>query len=208
VWRKDSTRVLRATAHSNPLTAQGLLDNKGSVLTSIQEMQWVLRAQCSDREALEMLLRSVQPSLRRYLSGLVGHTDADDLLQDVLVLVIRKLGGLDDPQVFRPWAFRIASREAFRHIRKRRRWIGQHEDDSQLDGLPTPELNLSGAVLQQLLATESISPASRAVLILHFQEELSLPEVAAILDIPLGTAKSRLAYGLASIRKHLKKTGG
>ena len=43
---------------------------------------------------------------------------------------------------------------------------------------------------------------------LHFQEELSLPEVAAILDIPLGTAKSRLAYGLASIRKHVKKTGG
>jgi len=178
------------------------------VLTSIQEMQWVLRAQCSDREALEMLLRSVQPSLRRFLSGLVGRTDADDLLQDVMVIVIRKLGGLDDPQVFRPWAFRIASREAFRHIRKRRLWVGQHEDDSQLDDLPTPETRPSGELLQQLLATERISPASRAVLILHFQEELSLPEVAAILDIPLGTAKSRLAYGLATIRKHVKNTGG
>ena len=178
------------------------------MLTPIQEMQWVLRAQCRDREALEMLLRSVQPSLRRYLSGLVGRTDADDLLQDVMVIVIRKLGGLDDPQVFRPWAFRIASREAFRHIRKRHLWIGQHEDDSQLDDLPSPEIRPSGELLQQLLATESISPASRAVLILHFQEDLSLPEAAAILDIPVGTAKSRLAYGLASIRKHMKKTGG
>jgi RNA polymerase sigma-70 factor (ECF subfamily) len=178
------------------------------VRTSIQEMQWVLRAQCHDREALEMLLRSVQPSLRRYLSGLAGHTDADDLLQDVMVIVIRKLGALDDPQLFRPWAFRIASREAFRHIRKRRRWVGQHEDDSQLDDLPAPEIRPSGELLQQLLAAESISPASRAVLILHFQEDLSLPDVAAILDIPLGTAKSRLAYGLASIRKQVKKTGG
>ncbi len=151
-------------------------------------MQWVLRAQCSDRQALEMLLRSVQPSLRRYLSGLVGHTDADDLLQDVMVIVIRKLGALDDPQLFRPWAFRIASREAFRHIKKRRLWIGRHEDDAQLDDLPTPEIRPSGELLQQLLAAGSISPACRAVLILHFQEELSLAEVAAILDIPLGSA--------------------
>ena len=63
----------------------------------------MLRAQCNDREALEALLRSVQPSLRRYLSGLVGATDADDLLQDVLVIVIRKLGMLDDPKLFLPW---------------------------------------------------------------------------------------------------------
>ena len=94
-------------------------------------MQWVLRAQCRDREALEMLLGSVQPSLRRYLCGVVGATDADDLLQDVMVIVIRKLGDLDDPQYFRPWTFRIASREAFRHLKKRRLWVGQHDDDSQ-----------------------------------------------------------------------------
>ena len=171
-------------------------------------MQWVLRAQCSDREALELLLRGVQPSLRRYLTGLAGATDADDLLQDVLVIIVRKIGALDDPKLFRPWAFRIASREAFRHVKKRRRWKGIHDDDSQLDAQPMPEGRPSGDTRQALLATESISPASRAVLMLHFQEELSLPEVAAILDIPLGTAKSRLAYGLRSIRKHLTESGG
>ena len=176
------------------------------MVTSIQEMQWVLRAECRDREAMELLLRSVQPSLHRYLTGLVGSTDADDLLQDVMVIIIRKLGGLEDPQVFRPWAFRIASREAFRHLRKRRRWVD--EDEAQLHSVAAPEVRPSGELLQRLLATDRISPASRAVLSLHFQEELSLPEVAAVLDIPLGTAKSRLAYGLASIRKHLKKSGG
>src|SRR5438067_321049 len=79
------------------------------MVTSRQEMQWVLRAQCQDREALEDLLRSVQPSLRRYLSGLAGSSDADDLLQDVLVIIVRKLGMLDEPKLFRPWSFRIAS---------------------------------------------------------------------------------------------------
>jgi RNA polymerase sigma-70 factor, ECF subfamily len=178
------------------------------MVTSTQEMQWVLRAQCNDREALEALLRSVQPSLRRYLSGLAGATDADDLLQDVLVIVVRKLGMLEDPKLFRPWSFRIASREAFRHIRRRRLWNGRHEDDAQLDGLVTPETLPSGELLRDLLAIDSISPASRAVLILHFEEELTLPEVAAILDIPLGTAKSRLGYGLSSIRRHLKTVEG
>jgi len=171
-------------------------------------MQWVLRAQCGDREALEALLRSVQPSLRRYLSGLAGATDADDLMQDVLVIVIRRLGTLDDPKLFRPWSFRIASREAFRYIRKRRLWQGRQEADAQLEDMPMPETRPSGELLQQLLESDAVSPASRAVLILHFEEELSLPEVAAILDIPLGTAKSRLGYGLRSIRKHLKTPGG
>jgi RNA polymerase sigma-70 factor (ECF subfamily) len=171
-------------------------------------MQWVLRAQVGDREALELLLRSVAPSLRRYLAGLAGSTDSDDLLQDVMVIIIRKIGSLQDPQVFRPWTFRIASREAFRHVKKRRAWMENHEDDFHLDNLPTHEVHTSGEELRQLLAIAEISPASRAVLMLHFQEDLPIAEVAAVLDIPLGTAKSRLAYGLASIRKHMKRDGG
>jgi RNA polymerase sigma-70 factor, ECF subfamily len=175
-------------------------------VASTQEMQWVLRAQCRDREALEALLRSVQPPLRRYLSGLVGSTDADDLQQDILMIVVRRLGSLEDPGLFRPWLFRIASREAFRHIRKRRRWQEQHESDSELDRLPSSEPPPTADVLR-LLSTDVVSPASRAVLILHFQEELSLPDVAAILEIPPGTAKSRLSYGLRLIRNHLAASG-
>ena len=163
----------------------------------------MLRAQVGDRDALEDLLRALQPSLRRYLAGLAGAADADDLLQNVFIIVIRKIGDLEDPAVFRAWTFRIASREAFRHLRKRRVWMGKHDDDSQLENLPGPEVRPAGELLQQLLAADVVSPASRAVLMLHFQEDLSLPETAAILDIPLGTAKSRLAYGLAAIRRHV-----
>lgn len=176
--------------------------------TSIQEMQWVLRAQCSDRDALEALLRSVQPALRRYLVGVVGTTDADDLLQDVLVLIVRKLKHLEDPALFRPWTFRIASRGAFRHVKTRRLWQQRHDDEAHLDALPMPDAPPPGDILPSLLRVHSISPASRAVLLLHFEEELSLPQVAAILEIPLGTAKSRLAYGLKAIRRHLNESGG
>ncbi len=177
-------------------------------MTSIQEMQWVLRAQCRDRDALEALLRSVQPSVRRYLSGVAGATDADDLLQNVLVIIARQIGSLDEPKLFRPWAFRIASREAFRHVRKRRLWIDQHDDDARLDELATPDVRPERELLRELLATGVISPASRAVLILRYEEELPLGDIAAILDIPLGTVKSRLAYGLNALRKQFKTPGG
>ncbi|MGE3404232.1 MAG: RNA polymerase sigma factor [Vicinamibacterales bacterium] len=172
--------------------------------SSADEVQWVLRAQVGDREALEALLRAVQPPLQRYLASLAGAADAADLLQDTFILVIRKIGSLEDPRVFRAWTFRIASREAFRHIKRRRRWTDQHEDSASLEELPTPALPPRGDDLERLLAIDAISPASRAVLLLHFQQELPLPEVAAILGIPIGTAKSRLAYGLSAIRKYLK----
>ena len=58
-------------------------------------------------------------------------------------------------------------------------------------------------LLEDLLNSEVISPASRAGLALRFQEELPLAEIAAILEIPLGTVKSRLAYGLDAVRKQL-----
>lgn len=168
-----------------------------------QEALWALRAQCGDREALELLLASVQAPLRSYLRSLVGPNDAEDVLQEVLLLVYRKLRWLEAPDVFRPWAFRIASRAAFRYLKKAQRWRGHVGEDGLLEELPAHETPPAPELLQRLVTTNGISPASRAVLVLHFQEELSLPEVATVLAIPLGTVKSRLAYGLAALRKQL-----
>src|SRR6185369_4158752 len=174
------------------------------VATPLQEARWVLRAQCGEREALELLLTAVRPALERFVTGLVGAADGEDVLQEVLLTVYRKLKLLEHPEVFRAWMFRIASRTAFRHLKKRRRWPDHARDDNALELLTAPSPPSEDAV-RALLATERISPASRAVLALHFQEELSLPDIAAILEIPLGTVKSRLSYGLSALRKHLNR---
>ena len=171
--------------------------------TSAQEAQWVLRAQCGDAEALELLLRRIQPGLRRYIRSLVGASHADDVLQEVLVIMYRKLPHLHTPELFRPWAYRVASRSSFRHLRSVKRWPEQFEEDFDVQELPTLDQFPPADRLQELLNLNCISLVSRAVLELHFREELSLPETAAILEIPLGTVKSRLAYGLSAIRKEL-----
>jgi DNA-directed RNA polymerase specialized sigma24 family protein len=110
---------------------------------------------------------------------------------------------LRTPELFRPWLYRVASRAAFRHLKKERQSPEQAGDDSVFESVPAPDAPLLAEVLQDLHKMDGIPPASRAVLVLHFREELTLPEVAAILGIPLGTVKSRLAYGLTAVRKQL-----
>jgi len=160
----------------------------------------VVRAQSGDRGALEALLESVQRPLRRYLLGLIGDPSAaDDVLQETLVRIYRKLPWLNDPALFRSWSYRIASREAFRFLSRRQHWKGREEDDSGLEARPdTPAVPPDRGDLERLVA--QAPPASRAVLLLHYQNDLTIDEVAAVLGIPPGTVKSRLAYGLRRLR--------
>ena len=170
-----------------------------------QETRWVLRAQSGDREALDELLKAVQEPLYRYILRLVGErTLAEDILQEVFIRIYRKLGWLAAPELFRPWAYRIASRESFKRLKREKRWAEQVRDEAVLEAIPTespgeefaPEL---AEHLPELISR--VSPASRAVLILHYLDEMSLGEIADVLGIAPGTVKSRLAYGLESLRR-------
>ncbi|HWS88714.1 MAG TPA: sigma-70 family RNA polymerase sigma factor [Pyrinomonadaceae bacterium] len=169
----------------------------------------VLRAQSGDREALDALLASAQEPLYRYLLSLVRERHlAEEALQETFVRVYRKLGWLREPELFRPWAYRIATREAFRQLKRERRWAEQVRDEETINAVasspPREELahELSGR-LRETVAT--LSPASRAVVVLYYLHELSLEETAVVLGVPLGTVKSRLAYGLAALRRQLKR---
>lgn len=170
----------------------------------------VLRAQAGDREALDALLASVQEPLYRYALSLVGERQlAEDVLQETFMRVYRKLGYLREPALFRPWAYRVATREAFRHLKRERRWAEQLRDEDALNALPAPPAReefapvLSGRLRETVAA---LSPASRAVVVLYYLHEMSLEETAGVLGVPLGTVKSRLAYGLEALRRQLRKS--
>src|SRR5262245_683304 len=146
----------------------------------------VLLAQSGDRGALNQLLSDLQDGLYGYLVRLVGDKHlAEDILQEVFVLIWRKLCWLRDPEVFRPWAYRIASREAFRRVRKhpvQAQMLGKEALLAELPAREAPSLPFEwGEALPGLLAL--LSPASRAVLILHYLQGMSLNEVADILEV-------------------------
>jgi RNA polymerase sigma-70 factor (ECF subfamily) len=143
------------------------------------------------------LLRAIGPQLRRYVARVTGDvTLADDVVQDTLIAIVRKIGWLSDASLFRAWAYRIASRDAFRALKKQRRFTEPVEEVAIADVTSDPWQR------ERLLASlDRLSPASRAVITLHYLEEMSLAEVAAVLDLSIGTVKSRLAYGLSQLRR-------
>lgn len=172
-----------------------------------QEIFLILRAQSGDKRAFDELLKSIQTRLYRYIFRLVGeHGLAEDVTQEVFLIIYRKLGWLENPQVFRAWAYQIASREAFKQLKKEKRWTEQIRDEEVLEKISAAEAKeiYEPELIEKIPSLISnVSPASRAVLILHYLDEMPLSEVAEILDISLGTVKSRLAYGLASLREKI-----
>lgn len=177
-----------------------------------QESRWVLRAQVGSREALECLLKAVQEPLYRYIAGLVcNRAFADDILQEVLLRIYQKLPWLREPGLFRPWCYRIATRQAYRRLQRERRWSDHLQGQELLEQIEAAEEAMpAGAELLTRLPEllEQVSPASRAVLVLHYQNQLSLDDVAAVLDIPFGTVKSRLSYGLSVLRRLVRRDDG
>jgi RNA polymerase sigma-70 factor (ECF subfamily) len=177
---------------------------------SEQESWWILRAQSGDGEALNALLEAVQAPLYRYILSLVREEAlAEDILQEVFLRIYRKLRWLREPQVFRAWAYQIATRESFRHLKLERRWVDRFKDES---AGPEPNLSLPSRdelapeLIERLhYLVAKLSPASRAVIVLYYLHEMSLDETAAVLGIPLGTVKSRLAYGLGSLRERFRE---
>ena len=128
---------------------------------------------------------------------------AEDVLQDVFVILQKNLIYLRSPEHFRAWSYRIASREALRQAKKLHQ-VAEVSVDVEPDTLTNereadPLNNLFKEELGELISVVPL--ASRSVLVLHYTEDLTLPEVAGILGIPLGTAKSRLAYGLGLLRQ-------
>ena len=175
---------------------------------SQRESLWVLQAQSGSHEALNELFKSVQEPLFRYIVSLVRDQHlAEDILQEVFIRIYRKLRWLREPGAFRAWSYQIASREAFRYLNRERRWSEQVRDETTLAALPASE---PGEFPRELIESlpqlvEGLSPASRAVVVLFYLHELSLVETAAALEIPVGTAKSRLAYGLESLRRTFQR---
>jgi len=125
---------------------------------------------------------------------------ARDAVQEALIRAWRDLPGLRDPDRFDAWLHRLLANACLDLIRRRKRRVIEVE----LTPIDSPLTHdVAGALAdRQLLdqALTGLAPSHRAVVALHYLLGMPLPEVAASLRIPVGTAKSRLHYALAAMR--------
>ena len=163
------------------------------------------RAQLGDRAALEDLLRQLQQPIGEHIRGIVRNDDlAADALQESLIIVCRRLGTVRDTNWVRAWAYRVATREALRALQRARRDQGEPLDDPSL--IPNHAVDESAADLEELIAElpaklAALPAAAQTVLRLRYLQSLTQQEIAEALEIPIGTVKSRIAYGLTWLRR-------
>ncbi len=132
--------------------------------------------------------------------------EADEALQEVFVRVYRSLEGYDPQKgAFSTWLHRITINYCL-GLRRRRRIETQPLEESRLHAAgERPEAAVERSAEQQAMrrAIARLSPRQRSVLVLRFFWDLPYAEIARILELPLGTVKSRLDLALRSLRQEL-----
>jgi RNA polymerase sigma-70 factor (ECF subfamily) len=133
---------------------------------------------------------------------------AEDAVQAALIAVWDDLPTVRDPARFEAWAYRLTVRAALREPRRMRRQVATIRLIDPADGETSRDL--AGAIADRdeiAHGFAGLSPEHRAVLVLRYYVGLTIPEIAETLQIPVGTATSRVHYGLRHMRAALEADG-
>ena len=164
----------------------------------------VERARRSDREAFAVLVHQVSDSLYAVAYRILRDTGlAEDALQNALVLAWRRLPKLRDPDRFEAWIHRILVHACYDESQRTRSWrtsvtvlpVEQAGGRDEITAIADRD-ELERAFLH-------LTIEQRAVFVLHHYLGLPLVEVAELLGVPTGTARSRLHYATAGLRTAL-----
>lgn len=165
------------------------------------------RARQGDREAFGTLVNQYAPMVRRLTRAVLRHPeDADDAAQSAFLAAWSGVARFDETQPFAPWLARIAVNAA-RDLRRRTR---VRSTEAIPSGLPSsaqgPDAAAHAALLRERMdqAMESLTERQRAALVLYEVEGYSHAEVAQVLGVPEGTARSDLFHAKRRLRPLLE----
>ena len=201
-----SAQAFIFTAQRSPLLFAGHMTEDTQLLAA------ALRRR--DPDVLDRLIEQYQQRLYRYLLFLTGNAAlAEDLFQETWVRVLERGHQYNAKNKFESWLFTIA-RNLVIDVSRRKKIASLEEmgsPDSEQSFDPPDDRSISA--LQMLVTRENqkavqlsllkIAPYYREVLLLRFQEELPLEEIATVLATPISTVKSRLYRGLEALKSAL-----
>lgn len=175
-------------------------------LDALPELALVLRASRGDRVAFAELVRRHQGKVRALLLRLCGDRSlADDLAQEVFLRAYRGLVGFEGRSSFGTWVYRISYNVYLNHRTRTRSYAALPEDYDARAAAPDDALSAPRADLRRDLqaAIAELPERYRAVIVLYYLQEVSYPEIAEILELPLGTVKTHLHRAKRMLRQHM-----
>ena len=169
----------------------------------------VLRSQDGDMRALDELVERWQGRFFRHACRLTANPDsARDAVQEAWIAIVRGLGRLDDPARFAPWAYRILSNKCVDWVRKQGRKrrldksLTEHRRREDAVAVQQPERDEARRTVAGAL--RSLPRSQQGLLALYYQDGFGVSEIAQILEIPVGTVKSRLYHARNALKEALE----
>jgi RNA polymerase sigma-70 factor, ECF subfamily len=173
------------------------------------DSQLILGLQNGNLEALGVLYDRHRSLVFRTALAITGDPEAAaDLLQEVFLRLHRFVSHVDVDRPLEPWLYRMTTNLSYTWVKRHNRLLRPLEDVADwITGnrrdIPAvrSEINESWRQVQQAMASLPLS--HRGVVVLYYIDDLSIQEIAEILDIPVGTVKSRLHYSRQALKKSL-----
>ncbi|ACU73997.1 RNA polymerase, sigma-24 subunit, ECF subfamily [Catenulispora acidiphila DSM 44928] len=171
----------------------------------------VRAAQTGDVAALALLLEQHRAGMRAVALSILGPgPDADDAIQDAVLVALRRIGDVRDPAAAGAWLRMIVRNQCRGQLRDAQRLVPLDELASHRDSAPGPDELLENHAMQDWLweAIEQLSPALRLTLVLrHFSEHVTAyDQIARVCGVPAGTVRSRLNQARAKLAAALAAT--
>ena len=169
----------------------------------------IAQMQAGSLDALGILYDRYNPMVYRTALAITGDQDAaNDLLQDVFLRLFRFADRIDLERPLEPWLYRMTANLSYTWIKRNSRWVRSLEEISEwLVGTSrntlyeTVERHDDWDQVQR--AVTKLPFSQRVVIVLYYLNDLSIEEIAEILEVPVGTVKSRLHYGRLALKKSL-----
>jgi len=165
----------------------------------------VLQYQSGDKKALTILVKRHHKRFCSHAYWYLRDMDCSkDVVQDCWTIIINKLEKLRDPNSFSSWAMRIVTRKSLDFLIKdktKREWLRHYQSDSVED---SKEVEKRNEVNRLKYAIKSLQENQQIVLRLFYIQEYSLKEISDILDVSVGTVKSRLFHAREKLKTILK----
>ena len=186
--------------------------------TELEDLRLIEGLRAAEESAYETLIRRFQGPVYNLAWRLLDDpADASDVVQEVFLKIFRNVGSFRGDSSLRTWVYRIAVNESH----NRRRWLFRHRRgetaiDETYEDCDTREkplvqegetpfdftMNREAQILLEE-GLEAINPVFRTALVLREIEDLSYEEIAAVLEVSIGTVKSRILRGREALRRYL-----
>ena len=170
-----------------------------------------------DQDAFAEIVEIYSNSIYQLGYRMLGNRhEAEDIAQEAFIRAYVNIKSFNQDLKFSTWLFRIATNLCIDRIRKKKPDYYLDAEVSGTDGLtmysqlssnsPLPEKELESLELQDTVQKEilKLPEKYRSVIVLKYIEELSLNEISEILDMPLGTVKTRIHRGREALRQQLR----